>query len=122
MVWVSVTVSAKSSEQFRFRLKYRTETIIVVSVVHYLFCPVNISGLSPSMQYRTSLYHCIDDVICKVFYQKIGRFLDTDLRKQKFHLPYDESILLKRSKSNETSTSLQFDLCNQSKLNHTIDD
>ena len=86
-----------------------------------LFSPLHISRLSPSMQYPTPLYHCIDDVICKFFHQKIDRFLDTDLRKQKFRLQCYESKLLKRSKSNETSTLLQFDICNQSKFYHTID-
>ena len=82
-----------------------------------LFFPLHISRLSPSMQYPTPLYHCIDDVICKWFDHELGRFLDTDFHKQKFRLQCYESKLLKRLKSNATSTSLQLDLCNQSKLN-----
>ena len=36
MVSVSVTVSAESINQFGFRFRYRAETKIVVSVVHYI--------------------------------------------------------------------------------------
>ena len=36
VVSVSITVSAESIGQLEFRFRYRTETKIVVSVVHYL--------------------------------------------------------------------------------------
>ena len=51
---------------------------------------------------------------------ELGRFLDTYVRylKQKFRHQCFANILLKRLKSNGKTSSLQFDLCNQSKLNH----
>jgi hypothetical protein len=41
VVSVLVTVSAESINQFRFRFQYRTETKIVVSVVHYQRYSIN---------------------------------------------------------------------------------
>ena len=62
----------------------------------------------------------IGNPLHKEFDCELGRFLDTDVRylEQKFHHKCFANILLKISKSNDKTSSLQFDLCNQSMFKH----
>ena len=66
---------------------------------------------------KRQFVYCIGRRQNKWYDCELGRFLDTDLAMDIEHCQCYEKLLLKRLKSNDKTSSLQFDLCSQSKLN-----